>query len=54
MIKKLNLKITELKTPKQAQEAPSVYSVFTLIKDGKILADHYISSTRFRNILKKV
>lgn len=52
-IKKLQLKITELRTPKQAQNAPSIYSVFTLIKDGKILADHYISNTRFNNIIKK-
>ena len=50
---KLKLKITELKTSKQAQNAPSIYSVFSLIHDGKILADHYISSTRFNNIIKK-
>ena len=50
---KLKLKITELKTPKQAQNAPSIYSVFSLIHDGKILADHYISNTRFNNIIKK-
>ena len=48
-----NLKITELKTPKEAQSAPSIYSVFTLIKDGKILADHYISLTRLKNIIRK-
>ena len=52
-ISKLKLKITELKTAKQAQEAPSIYSVFTLIKDGGILADHYISNTRLNNIIKK-
>jgi len=51
--KKLKIKITELKTPKQAQSAPSIYSVLTLVKDGKILADHYISNTRFNNIVKK-
>jgi hypothetical protein len=49
----LKLKVTELKTPKQAQNAPSVYSVFTLIYDGKIIEDHYISETRFKNIIKK-
>lgn len=36
-----------------AQNAPSGYGVFTLVKDGKMLADHYISGTRFKNILKK-
>lgn len=49
---KLTLKVTELKTPKQAQNAPSVYSVFSLIYDGRILADNYISDTRFKNIIK--
>jgi len=54
MIKKgLDLQITELTTPKQAQFAPSPYSVFNLIHNGKLLADHYISETRFMNILKK-
>jgi hypothetical protein len=50
-----NLKpnIIELKTPEQAQKAPSLYSVFNLIYDGKILADRYISTTRFMNIAKK-
>lgn len=51
--RKLKIKIKELKTAKQAQDAPSVYSVFTLINDGNILADHYISRTRFINILDK-
>jgi hypothetical protein len=53
IIRKLNVKIKELKTPQQAQNAPSIYSVFTLIKEGKILADHYISGTRFNNIVNK-
>jgi hypothetical protein len=49
----LKLKITELKTAKQAQDAPSIYSVFNFIHDGKLSADHYISNTRFNNIIKK-
>ena len=49
----LELKITELETAKQAQNAPSIYSVFNLVYDGKLLADHYISNRRFLNILKK-
>jgi hypothetical protein len=51
--KNLDLKITELKTSKQAQNAPSIYSVFNLVYNGKILADHYISITRFQNIINK-
>ena len=51
--KGLQLKVTELKTAKQAQSAPSIYGVFNLIYNGKLLADHYISKRRFQNILEK-
>ena len=51
--KKLEPTIIELKTAVQAQKAPSLYGVFNLIYDGKLLADRYISITRFVNILKK-
>ncbi len=51
---KIEIKTKELNNPEQVRKlSPSVYSVFTLVKDGKILADHYISTTRFKNILKK-
>lgn len=49
----LNISITELKTPAEAQQAPSVYAVFNLINNGKLLADRYISMTRFKNILRQ-
>lgn len=51
--KGLKLKIIELKTAKQAQEAPSIYAVFNLINNGELLADHYISNRRFQNIISK-
>jgi len=51
--KKLKLKVTELKNAKQAQNAPSIYGVFNLVYNGKLLADHYISNTRFLNIINK-
>ena len=50
----INLNVTELKTPQEAQNAPSVYAVFNLIYNGQILADHYISTRRFENLIKKV
>ncbi|MBN1142774.1 MAG: GNAT family N-acetyltransferase [Bacteroidales bacterium] len=55
LIKKhqLDMNIRELTTAREAQQAPSVYAVFNLIRDGKLLADRYISTTRFENILKK-
>lgn len=55
VLEELNLSptIIEIKTAKQAQQSPSLYSVFSLIYNGKLLADRYISVTRFRNIVKK-
>lgn len=49
----LKLNITELKSAKDAQNAPSIYASFNVIYNGKLLADHYISSRRFQNILNK-
>jgi ribosomal protein S18 acetylase RimI-like enzyme len=51
--KDLELKVTELKNAGEAQNAPSVYGVFNLVHNGRLLADHYISNTRFQNILNK-
>ncbi len=47
------LTLHEITTPEEAQHVPSLYGTFVLIHDGKIYADHYISKTRFRNILTK-
>ena len=49
----IDLKITKLNTAKEAQKAPSGFGVFNLLHDGKLLEDHYLSATRFRNILQK-
>lgn len=49
----IKLKVIELKTAKQAQNAPSIYSVFNLVRDGKLLSDHYISDRRFQSIIEK-
>lgn len=49
----LNLKITKITSSEEAKKAPSGYGVFNLLHDGKLLEDHYLSSTRFTNILKK-
>ena len=51
--KDLKLKVTELKNAKEAQDAPSAYAIFNLVYEGKLLADHYISNTRFLNIINK-
>jgi hypothetical protein len=49
---KLRPAVSELKTPLQAQRGPALYGVFSLILDGRLLADRYISTTRLANILK--
>lgn len=55
ILKKENLEpeIIEIKSHEEAQKAPSLYGIFNLIYNGKILADRYISTARFSNILKK-
>lgn len=50
--KGLNLAVTELDNPEEVQGTPSPFGVFNLIYNGKLLADHYISKTRFKNILR--
>lgn len=49
----IDLTIRKLISPEEALESPSGFGTFSLIKDGKLLADHYISKTRFNNIIKK-
>lgn len=49
----IDLKVTKLENPKDAQNAPSGFGTFSLLKDGKLIEDHYLSRTRFENILKQ-
>jgi hypothetical protein len=45
--------IKRIESASEAKNAPTGFGTFALIKDGKELADHYISKTRFNNIIKK-
>jgi N-acetylglutamate synthase-like GNAT family acetyltransferase len=49
----VDLKVSKINTVKEAKMAPSGFGVFNLLYDGKLVDDHYLSATRFRNILKK-
>jgi N-acetylglutamate synthase-like GNAT family acetyltransferase len=49
----IDLKLTKINTAKEAKKAPSGYGTFNLLHNGTLIEDHYISATRFRNILKK-
>jgi hypothetical protein len=48
----LELHVTVLDSPAAAQQAPSYYGVFSLLWNGRLLSDHYVSKGRFRNILR--
>jgi GNAT superfamily N-acetyltransferase len=49
----LELKVTVLESAREAQNAPSCYGVFSLVWNGRLLSDHYVSKTRFKNLLRQ-
>ena len=49
----IDLKLTKIETAEDAKNTPSGYGVFSLLHNGKLIEYHYISATRFKNILKK-
>jgi len=49
----LELKVTVLHNSSEAQDAPSYYGVFSLLWNGRLLSDHYVSKGRFKNLLQK-
>jgi GNAT superfamily N-acetyltransferase len=49
----LKAKIVELKTWKDAQNAPSAYATFSIVYNGNLIAVHPISNKRFMNIMNK-
>ncbi|TBN04322.1 GNAT family N-acetyltransferase [Hyunsoonleella flava] len=48
----IDLMVSKINTVKEAKMAPSGFGVFTLLHDGRLLDDHYLSATRFKNIIK--
>jgi len=48
------IKVIELKTSEEARNMPSPFGVFNIVINGQLVADHPISSTRFKNIIKKM
>lgn len=45
--------IVALKNSREAQDTPSVFAIFGIVYNGKLVADHPISNTRFKNIMNK-
>ena len=50
---KIDLKVSKINSSEEAQKMPTGFGVFNLLKDNKRIEDHYISKTRFENILEK-
>jgi hypothetical protein len=50
---KLVPEVIEIKSAEEAQRAPSAYGVFNIIWHGRVIADRYISTRRFANIIRK-
>ena len=46
-------KIIELTSCRDAQDSPCAFGVFGIVYNGKIIAEHMISSKRFSNIMNK-
>jgi len=49
----LEVEVIVLESSREAQRAPSHYGVFSLLWNGRLLSDHYVSGGRFRNLLKR-
>jgi hypothetical protein len=50
----INPKIIDLKNYKEAQNSPCPFGTFCIIYNGKVIAYHPISKTRFSNIMNKI
>ena len=50
---RLKPKMIAIKTARDAQASPCVFGTFCIVLNGKIVADHPISNTRFKNIMNK-
>jgi hypothetical protein len=49
----IKLNVKKINSISEAKSSPSGFGVFSLMYNGELLEDHYISKTRFRNILEK-
>ena len=49
----LKPKVVRVRSAKASRELPTPYGVFSIIYDGKLIAERPISATRFTNIMSK-
>jgi GNAT superfamily N-acetyltransferase len=54
--KEFNLKpkVITMQNHREAQNSPCPFGTFCMLYDGKLIAEHPISSTRFKNIISKM
>jgi N-acetylglutamate synthase-like GNAT family acetyltransferase len=50
----LNPRMVRIRSSRAVRSAPNPFVVFSIMYNGQLLADHPISRTRFRNIMKTV
>ena len=51
---RLKPNIIALRNYKEAQDSPCAFGTFCIIFNGKVIANHPISNTRFKNIMNKI
>ena len=47
-------KVVRIRSAKASRELPTPYGVFSIIYDGKLIAERPVSATRFRLIMSKL
>ena len=47
------LQVKKLQSAREARQSGSGFGVFALVKDGRLLEDHYLSKRRFKTIAEK-
>jgi len=50
----LEPKVVRVRSAKQSRELPTPYGVFSIIYDGRLIAERPVSGTRFKNIMSKL
>ena len=50
----LEPKVVRVRSAKQSRELPTPYGVFSVVCDGKLIAERPVSGARFRNIMSKL
>jgi hypothetical protein len=50
----LKTRVVRVRSARQSRALPTPYGMFSIICDGKLIAERPISATRFRNIMSKL